>query len=408
MAKRWDVELERRLRRHYLGDGLPLPSAGIVPEPAAAAHAIDERSFVTEIAGRTFLTAPASSFTTADSLPSEMAEAWERASQANPHFLWVQGAYVEAEKANRNGAFWSTGDLQFGEMSVKHGPINWLHQSRKVIGTIADNRLIFPSTPESAAESYTPPKAVQAEAQRALDWIKQGHAGSGFTDVGRARAAQLAAGKAVSLDTIRRMHSYLSRHTVDKKGKGFSQGEDGYPSAGRVAWAAWGGDAAISWVNGILDNADKNETAASDSRPYIAAVGAVWRYIYPEETAALQLASETGSLYWSMECVAEEVACVSDGNLQGCGQTFGYMDAIRQQACEHINNRTSARRMVNPSFLGGAVIVPPVKPGWGEARMEVMRQASALAEQAEAASIGMSATDFELLMAQVVKYAYES
>ena len=34
---------------------------------------------------------------------------------------------------------------------------------------------------------------------------------------------------------------------MDKQGKGFSPGEDGYPSNGRVAWAAWGGDAGKSW-----------------------------------------------------------------------------------------------------------------------------------------------------------------
>ena len=106
------------------------------------------------------------------------------------------------------------------------------------------------------AESYVPPKAVQEEAQRALNWMKEGHAGANFTDVGRRRASQLANGQAVSLDTIRRMNSYLARHKVDAQGQGFDRGEKGYPSAGRVAWAAWGGDPAISWVRGILDGVE--------------------------------------------------------------------------------------------------------------------------------------------------------
>ena len=33
------------------------------------------------------------------------------------------------------------------------------------------------------------------------------------------------------------MNSYFARHEVDKQGEGFSQGEEGYPSAGRIAWA---------------------------------------------------------------------------------------------------------------------------------------------------------------------------
>jgi Phage portal protein/Family of unknown function (DUF5872) len=121
---------------------------------------------------------------------------------------------------------------------------------------------------KAADDSFTPPKAVQAEAQRALEWLKEGEAGSGFTDVGRKRASDLAAGHAISLDTIKRMSSYLARHEVDKKGKGWSPGEEGYPSPGRVAWAAWGGDPAVSWTNGILRSAEKaqpDEIEAADT-----------------------------------------------------------------------------------------------------------------------------------------------
>ena len=101
-------------------------------------------------------------------------------------------------------------------------------------------------------ESFVPPKGVQEAAQRALDWIAEGHAGGGFTDVGRARAAQLARGDAVSETTIRRMNSYLARHRNDSQAEGFNAGEDGFPSPGRVAWDAWGGDPAVSWVESIM------------------------------------------------------------------------------------------------------------------------------------------------------------
>lgn len=103
------------------------------------------------------------------------------------------------------------------------------------------------------AETYRPPKGVQEEAQRALKWIADGEAGSGFTDTGRARAAQLARGDALSAETVLRMYSYLSRHEVDKQGKGFNPGDEGYPSPGRVAWAAWGGDPGLAWSSRIRD-----------------------------------------------------------------------------------------------------------------------------------------------------------
>ena len=107
--------------------------------------------------------------------------------------------------------------------------------------------------PLETREPWRPPEGVRTEARRALAWIADGQAGGGFTAVGRRRASQLANGDPVSLDTIRRIASYLARHEADKQGEGFSPGEPGYPSPGRVAWAAWGGDPAVSWTRRILD-----------------------------------------------------------------------------------------------------------------------------------------------------------
>ena len=102
-------------------------------------------------------------------------------------------------------------------------------------------------------DGYTPPKGVQEEAKKAVGWIKEGHAGSGFTAVGLKRALDLAAGRSVSREIVGRIANYLARHSSDKQGEGWSPGEPGFPSPGRVAWAAWGGDPAISWTGGILD-----------------------------------------------------------------------------------------------------------------------------------------------------------
>jgi hypothetical protein len=93
------------------------------------------------------------------------------------------------------------------------------------------------------AQTYSPPKAVQEAAQRAVRWIDEGRAGSGFTPTGRTRAGQLARGEAVSLDVVERMASYFARHAPDTRATGFDAGEEGYPTPGRVAWDAWGGDA---------------------------------------------------------------------------------------------------------------------------------------------------------------------
>jgi hypothetical protein len=108
------------------------------------------------------------------------------------------------------------------------------------------------------AETFKPPQAVIDNAKRALEWISEGEAGSGFTGVGRRRASQLANGEAVSLETIKRIYSFLSRHENDSKAEGFERGEKNYPSAGRVAWDAWGGDEAMAWSRSISERFEKH------------------------------------------------------------------------------------------------------------------------------------------------------
>lgn len=115
---------------------------------------------------------------------------------------------------------------------------------------------------------FTPPKGVREEAQQGLDWRKE-H-GRGGTAVGIARARDLSNGVAVSPETIRRMVSYFARHEVDKKGEGWSPGEDGFPSNGRIAWALWGGDAGQTWSAKIAKSMDvRDEVKRLSTMPRI-------------------------------------------------------------------------------------------------------------------------------------------
>ena len=99
-----------------------------------------------------------------------------------------------------------------------------------------------------------PTEGMVAEAKRGLDWRKE-H-GRGGTEVGVARARDIINGRELSASTVRRMYSFFSRHEVDKQGKGFEQGEEGYPSAGRIAWALWGGDAGFSFSRAKVKTLD--------------------------------------------------------------------------------------------------------------------------------------------------------
>lgn len=254
------------------------------------------RPIVTTNGARTVLTGPAT---------VEQAAQWSSAPNSNPHMVWMQGRFVGAERPNRNGAFWSTSDLEFGKPTVANGPLNWLHEERHVIGSIADAKLVRPGTP----------------------------------------GPQLLVG-------------------------------DGAPG----------------------------EQAAETTDPHIVALAGIWSWIYPQEAGVVQMASDAGVLAYSMECIAQAIQCVGDS---GCGQTFGYMEvAGAGGGCAHLRQRSSVRRLVNPTFLGGAVIVPPTRPGWADADASVMKEASSLAERAfeQAGRPDIPANTWEQLMAGVVEY----
>ena len=93
--------------------------------------------------------------------------------------------------------------------------------------------------------TFTVTSGMKAEAKKGLEWRKEFNRGG--TAVGSTRATQIVNGSPMSADTVLRMFSFFSRHEVDKQGEGFKPSQKGYPSAGRIAWALWGGDAGFSW-----------------------------------------------------------------------------------------------------------------------------------------------------------------
>jgi len=108
---------------------------------------------------------------------------------------------------------------------------------------------------------FTPPEGARDEARKGLAWREEFNRGG--TAVGVARARDIANGVSLSPETIGRMVSFFARHEVDKKGQGFSPGEEGFPSAGRIAWALWGGDPGQAWANKVAEQMDAADEKAS-------------------------------------------------------------------------------------------------------------------------------------------------
>jgi HK97 family phage major capsid protein/HK97 family phage prohead protease len=124
------------------------------------------------------------------------------------------------------------------------------------------------ATIEGQEIDLMPTEGMKEEAQRYRDWKADGR--DGGTEVAARRAGQILGGDELSADTVITMAAWFARHEVDKQGEGFSPGEDGYPSPGRVAWAAWGGDAGQEWATSKADRikALQERSAVDLERPY--------------------------------------------------------------------------------------------------------------------------------------------
>lgn len=162
--------------------------------------------------------------------------------------------HIETDNAECDG---------YGVVKDATGELVGCHRTR----TQAENHLaaLYASEPnleEDRVPGYEPNAGMVAEAERGLAWRDE--YGRGGTEIGVARARDIANRRALSLDTVNRMVSYFARHEVDKQGQGWSPDQDGYPSAGRIAWALWGGDPGRTWAEAIA-----NQNRAAGDPPAI-------------------------------------------------------------------------------------------------------------------------------------------
>lgn len=133
----------------------------------------------------------------------------------------------------------------------KSGETVKCHKSRRAaLAHLAALRLNVKESRLVEAIDLTPPAAVQKAAMRGLmlrrkygrGGLDTRQAGAQGIGSGVARARDLASGKAVSPQTIRRMVAFFARHEANKD----TPPEEGN---GKIAWLLWGGDAGRAWAN---------------------------------------------------------------------------------------------------------------------------------------------------------------
>ena len=130
---------------------------------------------------------------------------------------------------------------------------------------------------KKADGGYQPNAGMKAAARRALKWKDAGLATGAGTPVGWGRASDIVAGRSMSLDTVKRMYSFFSRHEVDKKGKEWDK-----PSNGKIMWNAWGGDAGFAWSRAIVNKENKIEKESAGAGRFGGGVGFKLEYNVPD------------------------------------------------------------------------------------------------------------------------------
>jgi hypothetical protein len=95
-------------------------------------------------------------------------------------------------------------------------------------------------------ESYSDyPDGVKNNAKRGRE-LNEKNGNKCATQVGRVRSAQLEKGEALSVQTIKRMYSYLSRAEV------YYDQSDSSSDCGYISFLLWGGKAGLGWSHNKL------------------------------------------------------------------------------------------------------------------------------------------------------------
>ena len=121
---------------------------------------------------------------------------------------------------------------------------------------------------EVRAVDLSVPSFIRENAQRGLDYLKEGFGGDGLTEGTKREAREMAAGR-VSENKVRKMAPWFARHKVDGQApKNSNPSDSQYPGAGLVAWLLWGGDSNFSdraqnWAQRKIDALNAEEDSRS-------------------------------------------------------------------------------------------------------------------------------------------------
>lgn len=106
------------------------------------------------------------------------------------------------------------------------------------------------------------------------------------------------------------------------------------------------------------------EEALEDGYPYVESLSAMWHKRFQDEFLAIRGAHAEGALFYSHETTPGEVSCPE------CDLRVPFAGLESDTYCGHMNGVTGPKRAHDFIFSGGAIILPPARPGWNRADMK--------------------------------------
>lgn len=157
----------------------------------------------------------------------------------------------------------------------------------------------------------------------------------------------------------------------------------------------------------------QGENADETLNPYIEALSAFWRYYFPDAYGVVQKAHHEGALFYSMECLPTHLSTIggSDDSV-----LYAYEGRQSKNYPDEINTRSCAGIMMhNPHFVGGALVVPPARPGWKKADVKSIAEymsehgdeIDSMYQEIANAAPHLSPEQWEIIMGELLLLAQE-
>ena len=167
-----------------------------------------------------------------------------------PHGVANRPNHIPYNTRNMDNKYPATG-FPATRFSVQMAKINRIHDDAYAEETIVKIAALLMNK-EIDLESYSDyPDSVKNNAKKGID-LNDKNGNKCATQVGKIRAQQLANGEPISLDTIKRMYSYLSRAET-------YYNESDSSACGTISFLLWGGLSAKSWSESKLKELGQTE-----------------------------------------------------------------------------------------------------------------------------------------------------